>query len=245
MINFYCDMWQKRSEILAPLTALSSKNVKYEWKDEQQKRFDAIKRLIERELQLAYPDFNAPFEIHTDASKLQIGAVIYKKGKPIAFYSLKMNSAQERYTTNQKELLSIVASLKEFRNIILGYHITVYTDNKNLTYTFFNTERVMHQCLILEEFDPGLKYIKIEKNVVADDLSHLDMSANKNILNISELFGYDDNDLHDSAYTISYHNISKAHKTDAKLNQKLVSHKDYTLDTFCGGDQNHRLICRN
>ena len=55
-------------------------------KDEHQKFFDAIKRLIGREVSLAYPDFNAPFEIHTDASKLQIGAVISKKGKPIAFY---------------------------------------------------------------------------------------------------------------------------------------------------------------
>ena len=33
-INFYRDMWQKRSGILAPLTALTSKNIKYDWKDE-------------------------------------------------------------------------------------------------------------------------------------------------------------------------------------------------------------------
>ena len=45
-INFYRDMWKKRSEIIAPLTALTSKNVKYEWKDEHQKCFDAITRLI-------------------------------------------------------------------------------------------------------------------------------------------------------------------------------------------------------
>ena len=95
MINFYCDMWQKRSELLAPLTALTSKNVKYDWKDEHQKCFDAIKRVIGREVLLACPDFNAPFEIHTDASKLQISAVISQKGKPIAFYSRKMNSAQQ------------------------------------------------------------------------------------------------------------------------------------------------------
>ena len=30
MINFYCDMWQKHSELLAPLTALTSKNIKYD-----------------------------------------------------------------------------------------------------------------------------------------------------------------------------------------------------------------------
>ena len=36
MINFYRDMWQKRSELIAPLTALTSKNVKYDWKDGHQ-----------------------------------------------------------------------------------------------------------------------------------------------------------------------------------------------------------------
>ena len=52
-------MWQKRSELLAPLTALTSKNAKYDWKDDRQNCFDAIKRVIGRELLLAYPDFNA------------------------------------------------------------------------------------------------------------------------------------------------------------------------------------------
>ena len=53
MINFYRDMWQKRSEIIAPLTALTSKNFKYDWKDEHQKCFDSIKRVIGREVLLA------------------------------------------------------------------------------------------------------------------------------------------------------------------------------------------------
>ena len=86
MINFYHDMWQKRSKILAPLTTLTSKNVKYDWKDDHQKCFDAIKYAIGRELLLAYPEFNDSFEIHNDASRLKIGSVIYQNGKPIAFY---------------------------------------------------------------------------------------------------------------------------------------------------------------
>ena len=90
--------------------------------------------------------------------------------------------------------------------------------------------------LILEEFGPELKYIKGENNVVADALSRLEKSDNQEILNISEIYGYDYKDLPD---------ISKAQETYAKLQQKLVSHKDYTLDTFRGGDQNHRLICWN
>ena len=93
--------------------------------------------MIGRELLLGYPDFNAPFEIHTDASRLQLGAVISQKGKPITFYSRKMNSAQQNYTTTEKELISIVETLKEFRTILLGHQITVYTDHKNLTYKRF------------------------------------------------------------------------------------------------------------
>ena len=157
MINLYRDMWQKRSEIIAPLTALTTKNVKHNWKDKHQNFFDGTKRVIGCEVLLAYPDFNAPFEIHTDASKLQIGAVISQKGKPIAFYSQNMKSAQKNYTATEKELLSVVASLKYFRNILLGHQITVYTDNKNITYNIFNTKRPMCWRLILKEFGPELK----------------------------------------------------------------------------------------
>ena len=98
-----------------------------------------------------------------------------------------MDSAQQKYTTTEKWLLSIVVSLKEFRNILLVQHITVYTDNKNLTYKFFNTERLMRWRIIPEDFGPELKYIKVENNVVADAISRLDMSDNQEILNISEL----------------------------------------------------------
>ena len=91
----------------------------------------------------------------------------------------------------------------------------------------------------------NLKYIKGENNVVADALSCLEMSDNQEICNISELYGYDDKDLSDSAYPICYHDIAKAQITDSKLQQKLVSHKDYTFDTFCGSDQNHHLIFQN
>ena len=47
------------------------------------------KRVIGREVFLAYPDFNALFEIHTDASKLQIGAVVSQKGQAHCFLFTK------------------------------------------------------------------------------------------------------------------------------------------------------------
>ena len=95
----------------------------------------------------------------------------------------------------------------------------------------------MRWRLILEDFGPELKYIKGENYVVANALSRLEKSDNQEILNISELYGYNDKDLPDSAYPIRYHDIAKAQEMDAKLQQKLVSHKDYTLEIFSWGRQ--------
>ena len=64
--------------------------------------------------------------------------------------------------------------------------------------------------LILEGFPPELKYIKGENNVVADALSRLEMRDNQEILNISEIYGYNDADLPASVYPIRYHDIEKS-----------------------------------
>ena len=103
----------------------------------------------------------------------------------------------------------------------------------------------MRWRLIIREFGPELKYIKGENNVVDNALYRLDMSDNKYILNISDIYGYNDYYLLDSYYPIRHQDISKAQKSDAKIQQKIVSHKNYTLDTFLGVNHHHRLICRN
>ena len=143
MINHYRDIWPQRSHILAPLTALTSAKVKWKWTEDHQLAFDEMKRVMTRETLLAYPNFKQPFHIHTDASLLQLGVCISQNGKPIAFYSQKLNPAQTRYTTTERELLSMGEVLKEFRNILLGQQIHVHTDHKNLMYKMFNSDRVI------------------------------------------------------------------------------------------------------
>ena len=101
---------------------------------------------------LSYPDFDKPFEIYTDASDYQLGLVITQEERPIAFFRRKLNKAQKNYTVTEKELLAIVETLKEFRNILLGQEIIVYTDHKNLTYKVHNTKRVIRWHLICEEY---------------------------------------------------------------------------------------------
>jgi hypothetical protein len=143
MVHYYRYMWPKRSELLAPLSALTSKTATWTWTTECQNAYETMKVLIAKETLLTYPDFNKEFEIHTDASKVQLRTCISQGGKPLGFYSRKLNPAQTRYTTTERELLSIVETLKEFRNILLGQTIVVHTDHKNLTFKEFNSEQVM------------------------------------------------------------------------------------------------------
>ena len=100
---------------MAPLTDLVGKGKKkFKWGRIHQESFKTMKKIVGKDVLLAYPDFNLPFEIHTDASNRQLGAVMAQKGRPLAFYSRKLNTAQRNYTTTKHELFSIVETLKEF-----------------------------------------------------------------------------------------------------------------------------------
>ena len=173
MVNYYRDMWRRRSHVLAPLTAMCSEKSKFIWGPEQQKAFDEAKIIVSRETMLSFPDFTKEFHVYTDASDRQLGAVIMQDDKPLAFYSRKLNGAQRRYTTGEQELLSIVETLKEYRNILLGQKVIVHTDHQNILYNKLSTDRVVRWRLLLEEFGPEFKHVNGKDNVIADALSRL------------------------------------------------------------------------
>jgi RNase H-like domain found in reverse transcriptase/Reverse transcriptase (RNA-dependent DNA polymerase) len=152
IVNYYCNRWFCRSEVLAPVTSVTSSQIKFECLSSYQQAFDKIKEVIRTEVLLLYPDLSQPFHIDTDASDHQLSAVIMQVKKPIAFYSRKLNTAQRRYTTTERELLSIIETCKEYKNILLGYPIKVFTDHKNNTFNGLKaSDRVLRWLLLLEE----------------------------------------------------------------------------------------------
>ena len=117
LVTYYRDMWPRRSHVLAPLTNLVGKK-KFVWGQEQRDAFAQMKALVIKDTMLAYPDHNLEFDVETDASDYQLGAVIKQNGIPVAFFSRKLNDAQKNYSTIEKELLSIVETFKEFRTML-------------------------------------------------------------------------------------------------------------------------------
>jgi hypothetical protein len=135
----------------------------------------------------------------------------------IAFYSRKLNTSQKRYTTTEKdrELLSATETCKEYKNILLGHPIIVFTDHKNNN-TFNGlkaSDHVLRTCwlLLLEEYGVTFKHLpgKKQKNVatVVDALSFLDIDS----LNIQEeevltlLSGSENNSISNIKCTILMH----------------------------------------
>ncbi len=104
------------------------------------------------------------------------GAVITQKNRPLAFFSRKLTQAQQKYSVTDLELLSIVETLKEFKGMLLGQHIIVYTDHINLTRDNIgqSSDRTMRWVLLLQEFNVELRYVKGVDNTVADAISRLD-----------------------------------------------------------------------
>ena len=74
--------------------------------------------------------------MHINTRAFRLGAFISHKGKLIDFYSEKLTGAQKGYTVTEKELLNIVETLEEFKTILLGQKLIIYTDHKTLHVIF-------------------------------------------------------------------------------------------------------------
>ena len=111
---------------------------------------------------LAYPKYGFRLYIYTGATTRQLGAVITQNGRPLAFFPRKLNNAQQKNSVAKLELLSIVECLKEFKSMLWGQKLRVFTDHKNLVRDAlgYMCNRVYSWGLLLEEYGPEIVYIK-------------------------------------------------------------------------------------
>jgi hypothetical protein len=90
------------------------KKAPIKWTDKMQKSFKKMHLLMAADALAAYPDHNKRFYVYTDASDFQLGACIIQEGRPVAYFLQKLTKSQQNYTTMEKEMLSVVATLREF-----------------------------------------------------------------------------------------------------------------------------------
>jgi hypothetical protein len=151
-VGYYRRFIQNISRLARPLTNLiptttkSKKTSKkkttipdWTWQEEQDEAFRTMKQCLSSPLNLFYPDFNLPFEVHTDASASGLGAVLYQRqdgnDQVIAYANRGLNRSERYYPVHKLELLSLKWALTEkFQDNLYGKRFTVITDNNPLTY---------------------------------------------------------------------------------------------------------------
>ena len=69
---------------------------KLKWADKMEIAFKQMKAVLVENTMMAYSNHNVPFDIYTDASDYQIGSCHMQWGKQVAYYSLKLTSAQKK-----------------------------------------------------------------------------------------------------------------------------------------------------
>lgn len=112
------------------------------WNAEHQGALEKLITLLTNPPFLAYPDFDLPFVLHTDASDQGLGAVLYQrqngKLRVIGYGSRTLTPAERNYHLHSGKLEFLAlkwAVCEKFRDYLYyAPHFTIYTDNNPLTY---------------------------------------------------------------------------------------------------------------
>ena len=121
-----------------------------------------------------------------DASNIAVGAVLqqYIDGHwcPISYFLKKLQPAETRYSTFDRELLAVYLSIKHFRHFVEGRSFYVITDHKPLTFSFatradkYSPQQARHLDFI-SQFTTDIRHVKGTDNTVADALSRIEANA--------------------------------------------------------------------
>jgi hypothetical protein len=157
---FYRRLVQDIANIAKPLTELTKKEQRFSWGPSQQETSESIKDKLCTTPVLPYHNFEIPFILTTNASKIAVAAILcqVQNGveRPIAYASRQMNKAEQAYTVSEAKLLALVWATKYFRFFLYGKQFLVRTEHAVLSYlqTFADANsRLMRWSIRLSKFD--------------------------------------------------------------------------------------------
>jgi hypothetical protein len=177
--NFHQQFILNYSLYIEPLLILLRKGNKWRWTDALQQSFETLRAKFARSIQLVHPDEQKGWIINSDASSRAIGSVLLQERDDGGFNivstaSRVLNQTEQRYTTCEKELLAVVYALQRSRIYIYGRKVTLFTDNKALSFSHrcvITSNRVARWMVQIQEYDLEIRYIREVQNHLADILS--------------------------------------------------------------------------
>ena len=159
--NYYRRFIKDFACIVRPLTALTRKNVQFEWDEKCQAAFDKLKHLFISAPILQYADFTKEFIVETDSSDFAVGMVLSQYHNellhPVAYYSRKLTETESRWKIHDKELYAIILAFKQWRQYLLHsqHPVIIWSDHRNLQYFMqkqFLNGRQLNWMMFLQDF---------------------------------------------------------------------------------------------
>ena len=154
------------------------------WNSDLQARVDDVIDTLQSPEVMAFPDFDSPFIVNTDASGVGLGAVLYQKqgeeklNRVISYASRTLTNAERNYHlhSGKLEFLALKWAVTEKFADYLGHgaQSVIYTDNNPLTYVMTSAKlnaTGMRWVADLAGYDFELKYRPGKSNNDADGLS--------------------------------------------------------------------------
>jgi hypothetical protein len=114
------------------MNELTKEEIPFKWGDAQDKSFQALKDRLTSAPLLALPDVGKTFEIECDASGVGIGGVLMQEGKPIVYFSEKLNGLTLNYSVYDKELYALVQSLETWQYYLWPKEFVIHSDHESL-----------------------------------------------------------------------------------------------------------------
>ena len=165
------------------------------WTVEQEGAFSSLKKNLASSTVLAFPDWNRPFTLHTDASSIGAGAVLTqnhsRKEVVIAYACRRFSRTDSRRGPTERESKAVLWGVGHFLQFLAGLRFTLVTDCSALTWLFRsrNLSPKLHRlALRLAEYDIVLRWRAEADNLMPVVLSRLPLHADTEPTDIDDSF---------------------------------------------------------
>jgi RNase H-like domain found in reverse transcriptase/Reverse transcriptase (RNA-dependent DNA polymerase) len=183
MINFYRRFFRNAAATLRPLTEATRGGQKADlvWTADMQAVFVASKEALWAATELAHPQQGATLSLAVDALGTHVGAALQQHvegvgERPLGFFSVKLDQAQQKYSAFDRELLACYLAVRHFRWMLEGRQFHILSDHKPLTFALhcssdaWSAQQQRHLTYVAE-YTSDIRHVPGNLNTVADALS--------------------------------------------------------------------------
>ena len=173
----YIDKYAEKGKALTDLLKKGEPN-QIKWDAESNESFQTLKTALTQKPILKLPNFEKQFVLQTDASDSGLGAVLLQEhdgvNMPVMYISRKLNAAETRYSTIERECLALFWATKRLHVYLYGTEFILEIDHQPLAFVNranINNDRVVRWALHLQMYRYQVRIVKGSANTTADLLS--------------------------------------------------------------------------